>query len=349
MLLSIGRIPVFRRAGIVTGDQREDVMGMLKFLSGAAVAALLSATAAQAELPVLRASVQVTGTVNWELTTITANGFDSANGFQLQVQDIAGTPAGLVAFQGGEADVIVSDWLWVARQRAEGKDYVFIPYSKAVGALLVPADSTAQTLADLKDGKIGIAGGPTDKSWLILRAFATQEYGIDLAAETEQVFGAPPLIFEAALSGEVDGAINFWNFLAKMEVAGMRPLISVSDAALALGLDPETPLLGYVVTGEMVREHPEVVAGLQKASRAAKDLLATDEAAWDALREQMRAKDDAEFAALKAGFRAGIPAAGPVDEAAAARMMAVMVKLGGSELVGDLTELPAGVFLPPAN
>ena len=163
------------------------------------------------------------------------------------------------------------------------------------------------------------------------------------------MFGAPPLIFEAALSGDLDGAINFWNFLAKMEVAGMRPLISVSDAALALGLDPETPLLGYVVKGEMLREHPDLVAGLQKASRAAKDLLATDDAARDALREQMRAKDDAEFAALKAGFRAGIPAPGPVDEAAAARMMAVMVKLGGSELVGDLTAMPEGVFLPPVK
>lgn len=324
-------------------------MGVLKILGGVAVACLLAVTAARADLPVLRVAVQVAGTVNWELTTITANGFDSANGFRLQVQDIAGSPAGLVAFQGGAADVVVSDWLWVARQRAAGKDYVFIPYSKAVGALLVPSDSTAQTLADLVGGKIGIAGGPTDKSWLILRAYATQEYGIDLAAGTEQVFGAPPLIFEAALSGDLDGTINFWNFLAKMQVAGMRPLISVSDAAVALGLDPETPLLGYVVKGEMLREHPELVAGLQKASRAAKDLLASDDAAWEALREQMRARDDAEFAALKAGFREGIPAGGPVDEAAAARMLAVMIKLGGSELLGDVTALPDGVFLPPVK
>ena len=324
-------------------------MGMLKLLGGVAVACLLAVTAARADLPVLRVAVQVAGTVNWELTTITANGFDTANGFQLEVHDIAVSPAGLVAFQGGAADVVVSDWLWVARQRAAGKDYVFIPYSRAVGALLVPSDSTAQTLADLVGGKIGIAGGPTDKSWLILRAYATQEYGIDLAAGTEQVFGAPPLIFEAALSGDLDGAINFWNFLAKMQVAGMRPLISVSAAAVALGLDPETPLLGYVVKGEMLREHPELVAGLQKASRAAKDLLASDDAAWEALREQMHARDDAEFAALKAGFRAGIPAAGPVDEAAAARMMAVMIKLGGSELLGDVTALPDGVFLPPVK
>jgi NitT/TauT family transport system substrate-binding protein len=283
------------------------------------------------------------------MTTIIANGFDRANGFALQVQDIAGSPAGLVALQGGAADVVVTDWLWVARQRAAGQDYVFIPYSKAVGALLVPGDSKARTLADLRGGKIGIAGGPLDKSWLILRAYAQQAYGVDLAATTEQVFGAPPLIQQAALSGEVAAAINFWNFTARMQVAGMRPLVSVADAALALGLNPETPLLGYVMKGQMLREHPELVAGLQRASRAAKDLLARDDAAWEVLRPQMHAADDAEFQALKAGFRAGIPAAGPVDAVAAGRMLDLMVQLGGSALMGDVTAMPDGVFVPPVQ
>jgi len=294
--------------------------------------------------PVLRAAVLKTGTVNWELDTIKRHGLDTANGFELQVQGLAGNPATRIAFQGGEADVVVADWLWVARQRAEGKDYVFIPYSKAVGGLLVPEGSEAQTLADLVGGKIGIAGGPVDKSWLILRAYAGQEHGIDLAAETEQVFGAPPLIFKTAVSGELSGAINFWHFMAKMEAAGMRKLIDVDEAAVALGLDPETPLLGYVVKGEMVRENPELIEGLAAASRAAKEILASDEAEWDRLRPLMNVADDAQFAALKEGFRAGIPAPGQIDEEAAARMLALMAELGGEKLMGDTTEMPEGVF-----
>ena len=43
-----------------------------------------------------------------------------------------------------------------------------------------------------------------------LRAYAAQEYGMDLKAETEQVFGAPPLIFKSALGGDYAGAINFF-------------------------------------------------------------------------------------------------------------------------------------------
>lgn len=308
---------------------------------------LLTPVPALSDLPILRVAVQVAGTVNWELATITANHLDTVHGFTLQVQDVAGTPAALIALQGGTADVIVTDWLWVARQRADGQDYVFIPYSKAVGALLVPADSPARTLADLKGGKIGIAGGPTDKSWLILRAYAQQTYGIDLAATTEQVFGAPPLISQAALSGDLSAAITFWNYVARMQVAGMRPLITVADASAALGLDPDTPLLGYVVKGQTLRDHPDLVAGLQKASRAAKDLLATDDAAWDQLRPQMNVATDAEFAALKAGFRAGIPSTAPIDATSAARLLDLMVELGGADLMGNVKTMPDGVFVPP--
>lgn len=308
-------------------------------------ATIALATAAWAEEPVLTAGVQASGTVLWEISTIEAEGLDVAQGFDLQAVEYAGSPAAQTAFLAGEVDAIVSDWLWVARQRAAGMDLVFLPYSKAVGGLLVPADSGADSLDDLAGGRIGVAGGPVDKSWLILRAYAEQEFGLDLEAETEQVFGAPPLIHETALAGDLEGAINFWHFGAKAEVAGMRELVSVAEAAEALGLDPDTPLLGYVLRGETLRERPELVAGLAAASRGAKAILASDEAAWERLRPIMNAGSDAEFAALRDGFLAGTPAEGPVDEAAADRMLRLMAELGGEELVGTATTLPEGVFV----
>ena len=42
--------------------------------------------------------------------------------------------------------------------------------------------------------------------------------------------------------------------------------------------------------GEMVSENPELVAGFARASREAKALLATDDAAWERLRDRMPAK-----------------------------------------------------------
>jgi len=297
------------------------------------------------ELPTVRAAVLKIGTVNWELQTIKRLGLDTQNGFTLEVQGYAGGDASRIAFAGGEADVVVADWIWTARQRADGKDYVTFPYSTAVGGLVVSKDSNAQTLGDLDGAKIGIAGGPLDKSWLILRAYAQQEFEIDLAGSTEQVYGAPPLIFKSGLSGDVDGAINFWHFMAKMKAIGMREIISVSDAALALGLDPKTPLLGYVMTDEFVEQNPSVAMGFYKASRAAKDLLASDDAIWEELRPAMNAKSDAQFIALRDDWRAGIPAAGNVDEEAVNAFLSVMAELGGEKLVGKASSLPAGTFL----
>ncbi|TCV67246.1 ABC transporter substrate-binding protein [Neorhizobium sp. S3-V5DH] len=324
-------------------------MTFLKSLAGAAVAALLSSMPAFAETPVVRAALQLSGTVNWEAATIRHYGFDKANGFSMEVTDIAGAPAAQIALIGGEVDMIVSDWLWVARERAAGRDFVFIPYSRAVGGLMVPADSQAKSLADLKGQKIGVAGGPVDKSWLILRAYAQKVEHFDLAGTTEQVFGAPPLVYKAALDGEVQGALNFWNFGARMQAAGMRTLLGVNEAAVALGLDPETPLVGYVVRGEVLKAHPKLGEAIAAASRQAKEKLSADPSAWDRIRPMMRAETDAEFEALKAGFLAGTPKQGAVDERAAARMLALMTELGGTDLVGDLKELPDGVFHHPGS
>ena len=321
----------------------------MHYLKAVTAALLLQASVTAADGATIRAAVQQSGTVNWELDTIKYYGFDAGNGFTLDVQGMAGGDAAQIVFQGGAVDMIVSDWIWVARQRAAGADYIFIPYSRAVGGLLVPADSPARTLADLKGKTIGIAGGQLDKSWIILRDYAQQDFGFDLAAETDQVFGAPPLIMNAATTEEVDGAINFWHFLAKMKAAGMRELVSVDTAAAALGLDPGTPLLGYVMHEATLRDHPELVAGMARASAAAKAKLATDPAAWDRLRDMMRVDDDAEFMALQDGFNAGTPAAGAVDLAAADRMLKVMADLGGSDLVGEVTALPDGLFYTPAE
>lgn len=324
-------------------------MTILKSLAGAAAAALLSFLPALAETPVVRAALQLSGTVNWEADTIRHYGFDTANGFSMEVRDVAGAPAAQIALVAGEVDMIVSDWLWVARERAAGRDLVFIPYSRAVGGLMVAADSSAKTLADLKGKKVGVAGSPIDKSWLILRAYAQKVEGFDLSATTEQIFGAPPLVYKAALDGEVQGALNFWNFGARMQAAGMRTLLTVDKAAEALGLDPETPLVGYVVRGDVLKTHPGLGEAIAAASLAAKQRLASDPAAWERIRPMMKAANDAEFEALKAGFLAGTPKPGAVDEKAAARMLALMTELGGADLVGDLKELPDGVFHHPGS
>ena len=59
----------------------------------------------------------------------------------------------------------------------------WIPYSANIGALMVKGDGSVRALPDLKGKRIGVAGGPLDKSWLLLLAYGREAAGIDLAKD----------------------------------------------------------------------------------------------------------------------------------------------------------------------
>jgi NitT/TauT family transport system substrate-binding protein len=318
---------------------------MAGWLVGPLLVALVLGGQKPAEAGTIRIGVLKFGTVNWELDAIKSNGLDRAEGLDLQVVDLANTAATTVALQAGEVDIIVTDWLWVSRQRAEGAGFTFVPYSTSVGALMLPPDSTITSLADLAGKKLGIAGGPVDKNWLVIRAAAAQRHGVELDQTVEKVFAAPPLLNEEILSGRLDAVLNSWNFTAQLEAKGFRKLIGVEDAARDLGIATQVPLLGYVFDETWAEAHKEDLLALVRASRKAKDLLARSDTEWDRLRPLMKAPDEATFAALRDGFRKGIPGRwGEAERADAVRLFAIMAKLGGAELVGKSAELQPGTF-----
>src|SRR5687767_8663979 len=152
---------------------------------------LISNQSFAADRPAVRVGVLKFGTVNWELDTIKTHKLDEAEDIDLQIVDLASNQATQVALQGGAVDMIVTDWLWVSRQRADGADFTFAPYSTSVGSVMVPAESDIRSLADLKGRGLGVAGGPLDKSWLMLRALMMRKHGFDPDKDAAKVFGAP--------------------------------------------------------------------------------------------------------------------------------------------------------------
>ncbi len=318
------------------------------------VAILVLATAALTAGPAAAGTVRVGvlkfGTASWEFDVIKHHGLDTAEGIDIALTELASNNATAVALQAGAVDVIVTDWLWVTRQRAEGAHYTFVPYSTSVGSLVVPADSPIRSLGDLAGKRVGIAGGPVDKSWLVLRALATRKFGLDLDGTIDKVFGAPPLLNEQILGGRLDAVINNWNFVAELEAKGLRRLIGADEAAHELGIATEVPLLGYVFDETWAARHRDDALALVRASRRAKALMAESDAEWERLRPLMHAPDDATFRALRDGFRAGIPRAwGKAERADAERLFAIMAELGGEELVGRSATLQPGTFWAEAS
>src|SRR4029434_4774347 len=100
---------------------------MLGFACAAMItlAAQTSATAADR----IRLAVQRTGTLAWELDVIRTHRLDRQLDLSIEIIELASTEAGKIALKGGSADLMLSDWLWVARERSLG-DHL-LSYSSA--------------------------------------------------------------------------------------------------------------------------------------------------------------------------------------------------------------------------
>ncbi|MDH3792776.1 MAG: ABC transporter substrate-binding protein [Rhodospirillales bacterium] len=311
-----------------------------------ALAGLFAAAGAVGAEPV-RLAVLKFGTVNWELDVIKTHGLDRAEGISLEVLGLASKNATGVALQAGEVDIIVTDWIWVSRQRAEGVGYTFVPFSTAAGAVMVPAASPVHGLGDLKGKRLGIAGGPLDKSWLLLRGLTQRNLGFDADRDIDKAFAAPPLLNEQILAGRLDAVLNFWHYTARLEAAGLRRVMGVDEITRALGADSPIPLIGFVFDDDWAEANREQVMGLLRASRKAKALLRESDAEWERLRPLMKAKDEATFRALRDGYRRGIPESwGAKEQADAERIFRILAEQGGAKLVGRSKVLQDGTFWP---
>ena len=320
-------------------DLRVRLWALLLVLASAAGPALARAD------PTLHIGVLKFGTVSWVMDVIEHHELDETFGLNIETLELASNQATLVALQAKRVDCVVSDWLWVSRQRASGADWTFFPFSTAVGSLVAARGAPIHGLADLRDRRLGVAGSPLDKSWVIVQALAREQH-VDIARDARLSFGAPPLINHELLAGRLDAVLTYWNFAAPLESRGLPAVLSMSDALRQLGFKTAIPLVGYVVSERWARENPRALAAFVSATREAESILATSDAEWNWLGARTGAHSPAELKALRDAFRAGIPAHwGKEERREAAALYAVFAKIGGQALVGSSPTLQPGTFL----
>lgn len=254
----------------------------------------------------LKVGVLAYGTVNWELDVIKHNNLDKKNGFELEIIKLASKNATSIALQSKSVDIIVTDWLWVNTQRANNADFTFYPYSKATGTLFVGKNSVAKSFLDLEGREIGIAGGPVDKTWLILRAYTKFKYNKDLKEIINPIYAAPPILLKKINDKSLYGAINFWHFNAKAKTKGAKAIISMHEVLNELGIKEEIPLIGWTFRRDIALKNPIIYNSFIKASLEAKNILLQNEEEWNRIRPLMRVKNEAIFKALKEGYKEGV-------------------------------------------
>ncbi len=296
----------------------------------------------------LRIAVQKTGTFSWELGVIEEHGLDKKAGIHLDVTELATTEAGKVAIMGGSADIVISDWLWVSRERSLGGKLKFYPYSSTLGAVMVPPASPIAKLADLRGKKLGVAGGPLDKSWLLLQAYAKNS-DIDLDSDAQILYGAPPLLEEQSLQGKDDATLNFWNFCAALETKGFRRLIGIDEVEKALGASGRVAMVGYVFDETYAAHHADLLRRFFAMTAQAQDILAHSTSDWQKIGEKIGVTDPAALEIYRKRYLEGAAHRPIADEEADARKLyLVLAQIGGAKLVGPAAELDAGTFYKDA-
>jgi NitT/TauT family transport system substrate-binding protein len=285
------------------------------------------------------------GTLSWVLDTIQHNGFDKAEGIELEMVPLASTQAAKEGLQNGSLDLIASDWLWVSRERSLGADFTFSPFSTELGAVMVPPASPIKSLNDLRGKMLGVAGGPIDKSWLILVAYTLRVAFFDLRTATTPVFGTAPFLAEQAVQHKLDAVLEYWPYAAQLGAKGFSRLIAIEDLPLELGAKGRVAMVGYVFSDAWAKANPAAIGGFLGAADKANDLLASSDEEWQRIRPLVHVEDDATFEALKRYYREGIPHRSVAENEADAEVLYQFLRvLGGEKLVGPGVNLAPGTF-----
>ncbi len=220
------------------------------------------------QLPTVRVGTLKFGTVNWELDVMARHGLDRAHGFTLKTVDFAGKDGADIALQGGAVDIILTDWLWVAKRRAMGGDFTFAPHSpchrRADGAERFRHQEHRRPQGQEARHRRRARGQELDHP----SRLRTKGGGLRSGdRRRRRCSRRRPCSIETLKRGDIPAALNFWQYNARLDGAHFTELIKVEDMLPAVGLPADMPLLGWVFSERWAKAHPDRATRLSRRRR----------------------------------------------------------------------------------
>jgi ABC-type nitrate/sulfonate/bicarbonate transport system substrate-binding protein len=244
-----------------------------------------AASGVQADMPkgdggVLRLLVNSSGTQSFPPFVIKKLALDKKYGFVLETVPTSTTQASRTAIQGDAADVGLFGWTDIARMRGAGINVVGVaPFLTWANTVVVPVDSPAKTLADLKGKKVGVFT-KTGLDWIVMRTAGLRAYKVDLEKDAQISEGAVPLLRGLIEQGQLDATQMFNDLTPAMLASGKFKLLGkIKDYIEMLGL-PNTPFLIYTASEKYAAAKPQNLKAYLAAYQEAMHILQTDEAPW---------------------------------------------------------------------
>ena len=241
--------------------------------------------------------------------------------------------------------MIVTDWIWVSRQRGEKRNYIFFPHSMTVGGIMVKHDSEISDINDLENKKLGIAGSSIDKSWLLFRAYTNKKLFQDPKNFLKPTYAAPPLLNEFIERNDIDAVLNYWHYNARLKSKGYREIISVKNILKDLGIKTQIPSIGWVFSENFGKNNKDLVNNFFNASKEAKKIMLSSDDEWERIFPLTKAKDRTMLIHLRDAYRNGIPLIfGNNEIEETKKIYKILAKYGGRDLVGKESEISPNMF-----
>nr|WP_283102312.1 ABC transporter substrate-binding protein [Haloplanus sp. XH21] len=303
----------------------------------------------------MRARFEHNGSPRYLLYAIKRSGYDHAHGFHLDVALVSDElESGMETIRhrlaDGDTDLVDTDYISVARERAAGADIVAVhPYGRTVGGLVAPEDSAIDGLADLSGHRIGVVRR-LDKNWILTRAACREFHDFDpdetaTLVEAESRAGLTQLLRD----GDVDAALQFWPIVPEIVDTGpYEEVLPVSDLVQRLsGTANKLPIATFLTGETYLEENAATVRAFTRAARDAADRLTEDDDIWTTIGERLMTTDDpAVVRAVRDGWREMVVRDWDEESVEGMhRLFAHLTAVAGSEALG-VEEIPAGTLQP---
>jgi NitT/TauT family transport system substrate-binding protein len=331
------RLPVFAGAMVLAWLQAADGQPA----TGANPLPTPDTASARGDGGKIRVIINPSGSQSFPAVLVQKLALDKKHGFVVEIMPSPSTQAEVIAIQSRNAEIGIWNWPDVARMhQAETKVIGIAPSEKWVNTFIVPADSPASTLADLRGKRIGVLRR-TGLDWVVMRALSKKRYGFDIDAEANVQEATVALLRGLMDQGQLDGTIMYGDFTPAMVAGGKYRLFSaIRDYVAELGI-PDAPYSLVAARMDYAAEHAQNVKAFLVAYREAVDILLRDDTAWfDPAKQLLKMTDPHLVAMLREQTRPlFVPKFTPETVAAIRRTFDVLLETAGPGPLG-ISRLP---------
>jgi NitT/TauT family transport system substrate-binding protein len=200
-----------------------------------------------------------------------------------------------------KVDIGFGGFTTMATARGEGKDIIVIyGVFSPVNMVFVRKDSPIKTIADLKQKKLGIFGGPGSTTFAFLAVLAKNWYGVDLFHDAELVTAPAPALAELLGRGDIDAALLGTVESIQTFAQDRYRVLADLSAEYKAHQGGRAPAHVTVATNEeFAKTHPDIVRDYLKAYKNALQYVHAHPEVWDEYAASIKMDNPAERALLR--------------------------------------------------